>query len=863
MRVALAVVAIALACARARAEPAAAACEHTGKQLRVARGTPVIDGALDDEVWRHACFARDFEEQQPQFGGKPKHPIEVAVAIDATTLYVAARMWSDGPDDLDAALTRRDDLSAAERFVVSLDPSNTRRTAYSFALTARGVRADWKHTDDSEGARDYSWDPVWIGKSKILADGWSVEMAIPLSQLRLPRIAATSWGIDFNWYIPRTSEDVYWRAVPLDRRAWASYFGALTDLPPVHSGLNLELLPYVSLRGSIDEVRPAYPDKRALAGVEAGIDAKLHPLPGLAINATINPDFGQVDADPEFVNLTQYEVQLPEKRPFFVENNSILTDSPLQMFYSRRIGGLPLRLPDYDAIDLPTYTRILGAVAVGGFVASHTQVAAIAALSDATNADAIDVASHRELLVSPLTGWGVARVEQQTGASVLGATATIVTRDQSGTPINDVMPSSAATGEADGTLRSDDGEWEGIPYVAFSSLAGSPAAITATEEDSTHYFQRPDQPYLHLDEDATHLFGWATGVEIDRRNGAVRPDVSLSFKSPGFDLNDTGALAYADDISLGATLGYYDTTPGKALFSWDAVIGAAEAWTFGDALKPGTLRAWTDVTLTNFWYGGASWTVRPPGLADDLTRGGPLMGTDWSSQVYAYASTPGGRTNRLRINASLYNSRTLNSGFATSAALTWRPRPQLRLDFQPSLTLIQNSRQYIDTVTGDGGGYLTYGSRYIFGHLDRKEASMVLRATWALTPDFAFTLYAQPFVSVGRYNTLGELVAASSRDVRWYAETTSDPATGLRTIVDDETMATFTVPEPNYTLASLRSTAVLRWEMRPGSVLYVVWQQQRGGTSSAVAEPLKTASPEILTDPAVHTLAVKLSYWFG
>ena len=836
-------------------------CPTSGKRLRIARGTPAkLDGMLDDPVWQHACFARDFAQQQPKFGAPPTHPVQVALAIDGTTLYVGARMWSAGPDDVDLALTAHDDTTAAERFIVSLDPSNTKRLAYSFALTAAGVRADWIHTDDTEGARDYSWEPVWTGKTQLLPDGWSLEMAIPLSQLKLPHEPADSWGINFDWYLPRRSEDVFWIPVPLDRTGWASYFGELTELPRVQPGVHLELLPYVSVRGQLAEVDPGYPQTHALAGIEAGLDAKLRPIPSLTINATVNPDFGQVDADPSFVNLTAYEVQLPELRPFFVENNSILSDTAAQFFYSRRIGGLPLRLPDYDEIALPEYTRILGAAALGGYLGGpDTQIAALAAVSDSATAPALIGAQPQNLVVSPLTGWGVARVEHQVGASVLGAIATLVLRDEGGTDLAPILPSTATTGGVDARLRTADRAWELYPFAGFSSLFGSTDAIENTEEDSTHYFQRPDQPHVHVDDDAHHLLGWQAGTAFQRRSGDWRPVVQIDAESPGYDLNDLGGLPSADNINAAGKLTYYDTTPGAHVFQWDAGVLLAQSWNFGGVRRPAAINPYVDVTLSSFWHGGAYWNLNTPGTSDTLTRGGPLMRVGWQSDAGAYASTPDGRKNQLSASVDIFSSSELTNGVVATTWLTWRPTPPLRLDIQPTLTLVTNDRQYVDTV--DGAGAETYGARYIFGHLDRKEASVVLRATWALSPELVMTLYAQPFVSVGSYDALGELAAAGSGDVRWYAMTVRDPATALRTIVDGT--SSFGIPEPDYTIASLRSTAVLRWELRPGSILYVVWQQQRGGTAAPIAQPFHTASPEILTDSGIHTIAVKLSYWFG
>ncbi len=843
---------------------ASASCpaQLPAKTLPIARGSIVVDGVLDDATWADACFAEDFEQKQPVYRAKPSHPVKVAIAIAGDTLYVGARMWAASRADIDDALTQRDDTSQAERFIVSFDPSNTKRLAYSFAVTARGVRADWIHTDDNEYQRDMSWNPVWIAKARILDDGWSVEMAIPISQLRLPRTPAASWGVDFDWYIPHTNEDVFWRAVPPDRTAWASYFGALTDLPPIHPGLRLELLPYVASQVAIDESPTDRLAHRIGAGFEAGVDLKLQPLPGLAVTATLNPDFGQVDADPEFVNLTAYEVRLPERRPFFVENNSLFANAGGNYFYSRRIGGLPrggTELPDDDDLALPQQERILGAVAAGGYVAPHTQIAVLSAVTDRTSADAIVAGKHTTDLVSPLTSFSAARIEQQLGNSVLGATGTLVERALGTTNLGSLLPDAAGVIGVDGRIRSSDRTYELRPYAGLTGIWGSAGAITTVEESSAHLFQRPDQPHVHLDLDAHHMYGWHAGTQATKRQGMWQGGGFVNFESPGFDLNDLGALQSADDIDAGANIDRLVTTPTEDLFSWDVGGGASTSWNFGGLRNPVDVNAEANATLANFDSGGVNLDVYTPGGSDDLTRGGPRMEVGWASELDLSVSTPYGRARQLSGRIAIDVSPTLVQGATGSATFNWRAAPALRFDISPTVTDIENHRQYVDTLTDVGGGDQTFGARYLFGHLHREEASLVLRATWSLSPDLVFTLYAQPFVSVGSYDELGELAAPGTDVVRWYPMT--QQLYGLRFV--DDSGARFSVADPDYTVASVRSTAVLRWEFRPGSTLYLVWQQSRGGADQPMPTPFARASSEIVTQPAIHTLAVKLSYWFG
>jgi hypothetical protein len=852
-------VAMLLACGVARAD-----CPRSGKRLPITLGTPAkLDGMLDDPVWQHACFARDFVQQQPHFGAPPTHPVQVALAIDDTTLYVGARMWSAGPDDVDAAVTQHDDTNTAERFIVSLDPSHTRRLAYSFALTAAGVRADWIHTDDTEGARDATWNPVWRARTEILADGWTAELAMPLSQLRLPAAPQTTWGINFNWYIPHRNEDVFWRAVPPDRTAWASWFGELTDLPRIERGPGLELLPYAASRLTINEAPSDPLAHRTTTGVDVGLDARFRPLPGLTVAATVNPDFAQVDVDPAFVNLTAFEVQLPEQRPFFVANAPLFADAGGSYFYSRRIGGLPLILPTADEIDLPTQVRILGAAAAGGFLAERTQIAALAAVTGPADADARIGPSTQRLAIAPLTGWAAARIEHQVGASVLGATATAVERDLGGSPLAQLLARTALVGGGDARLRTADGTYEAFLYAGLTSVSGTAAAIETIEQSSAHYFQRPDAGYFHVETDAHRLVGWHAGAIGNKRAGEWQGTASANVESPGFELNDLGVLQSADDIDLSTDLRRTITTPGERVQQWDAGAGASTSWNFGGLRKPVDLRASGHVTSRAFNSASIALDVTTPGGSDDLTRGGPVMRTGWAESVKLTANTPQGRAQQLSATLVGQLSPTLQQGITASASLASRVTPALRLDVTPSLTWVETQRQYVTTVIGAGGGERTFDERYLFGQLHRKEAALELRATWSLSPELVVTLYAQPFASVGRYDQLGELAAAGSGDVRWYAATSHSAATSgagaMRAIADG---GGFSIDEPDFTVLSLRSTAVLRWELSPGSTLFVVWQQSRLG-NTARAQPLHVAAPDAVTQPGLHTLAIKLSYWFG
>ncbi|HEX8108692.1 MAG TPA: DUF5916 domain-containing protein, partial [Kofleriaceae bacterium] len=410
--------------------------------------------------------------------------------------------------------------------------------------------------------------------------------------------------------------------------------------------------------------------------------------------------------------------------------------------------------------------------------------------------------------------------------------------------------------------RTADGTYEAFLYAGLSSVFGTPEAIATVEQSSAHYFQRPDAGYLHVDTDARRLVGWHAGAVGTKRAGEWQGTALANVESPGFELNDLGVLQSADDINLSADLRRTVIRPGERVFQWDAAAGASTSWNFGGLRKPVDLRASGDITSHAFNSAAIALDVTTPGGSDDLTRGGPVMQTGWAEAVTLTATTPRGRAQQLSGSLVGQLSSTLQQGLVASASLASRVTPALRLDLTPSFTWVETQRQYVTTVTGAGGGERTFGARYLFGQLHRKEAALVIRATWSLSPELVITLYAQPFASVGRYDRLGELAAAGSGDVRWYEATSR---TGpMRAIADGNGgfSTGFSIDEPDFTVLSLRSTAVLRWELSPGSTLFIVWQQSRQGSTTR-AQPLHVAAPDVVTQPGVHSLAIKLSYWFG
>lgn len=804
------------------------------RTAQIARA-PTIDGRLDEAVWQGADFVSDFSQKQPTFGAPPTRRTEVAMLYDEQALYVGARMYARGRDDIQAVMTRRDVTGSAERIIISFDTFLDRRTAYSFAVTAAGVRADWYHADDSEFSRDHSFNPVWLAKVTTDSDRWTAEMRIPFTQLRFPRGADQAWGVNINRYIPQRNEDIFWIPVPKEETAWSSYFGRLRGLSGIVQPTRIEFLPYVTADTTLlSEVVAADQGlERVSGGFRAGGDLAMSVGSNMTLQATVLPDFGQVEADPAQVNLSGFEFFFDERRPFFTQGSQLLEGDGSNFYYSRRIGAPP-RNCDSGYLDCPNSTPILGAVKLTGRLPSRVSLGALAAVTGA--AYATDADSGEQARLSPPTGYGTMRVQREFGenTSIVGASLTGMARSlDSADPLAEILATSSVAGGLDWKLRFDDAIYQVAGGLGFSHVTGSPTVIDDIARNTVHSFQRPDQSHVSLDPDATSMSGLNGGLAIEKRQGDWRWEVETEFESPGFEPNQVGRLQSADDIGLFVRAGYGDRRRGRYLHRWGVSLGSVNEWNFSGARDPGWYFVNGDIETKKFWNFSGQLSAFSPGVDDAATRGGPLMGVGWGGQVHLRVSSP--FAGRYLWNASLvldWREIGMSAVFAQTSA-TLQPSDRLRIVLTPSYWRPTDNRQYVDTIE-DVSGQLSY----IFGTLQRQQVSLQARIQIAVSPDLTIDTYVEPFASSGKYLSFGALAAPSSRALVAWA--------------DDENR--------DFTVLSLRSTAVLRWEFIPGSTLFLVWQQNRSDFADSV-DSVWSGLGRAFAAPGGTTLAIKLSYW--
>lgn len=838
---------------------------HRVEAIRAAAGELRLDGRLDDAAWSRARPATGFVQREPAEGQPASEETEVRFAYDDDALWIGARMRSADPAAIRALVTRRDREGSSEQLLVSLDTYRDRRTAYTFGVTPAGVRVDYYHSSDFEDSRDYGFDPVWEAETSIDGQGWTAEMRIPFTQLRFSGAAEQEWGVNIVRLVPARNEQAYWVLVGRNETGWSSRMGVLAGIRGVRPSRGIEVVPYLAATGTFaDRVDPADPFvSQRESALRAGADVKLGIGPSLTLDATFNPDFGQVEADPAEVNLTAYETFFDERRPFFTEGSQLFGLRGL--FYSRRIGAPPPGSPDADFAERVENTTILGAAKLTGRFPSGLSVGALAAVTEREEVETFDAATGTfgSAVVAPLAAYGVASVQQEFGpnASTLSAMVTAVRRDlDPGSPLAALLTEEAYSGVVDGRLRWAGGKYDVSAYIGFTHVRGSEEAILRLQRSPLRYWQRPDADYVEVDPTRTTLTGTILGINHSKMAGAHWLwDIDYFQESPGLEPNDIGALGSADDRGVSANLRYRETRPGRLLRAWTVGLEQVSEWNFGGVRQFTGVFPFADFTLPNFWRIGLGGEVILRTLSDALTRGGPLMARPRSRAVYADLANSSGARTRWGVEVGASTDEHGGGSFTIEPELSLRPGARWELSMSAGWSDRTDSRQYVTAV--DGGRAETFGRRYVFAFVDRSEAYARMRLNYTFTPDLTLETYVEPFASSGRFRRFGELAAARSGDLLEYgteAGTIVRNADGSRTVSVDG--ATFTLDDLDFNVRSLRTNLVLRWEWRPGSTAYLVWQQDAFAERAA-----GRVTPGDVADAFAargdHFLALKVSYW--
>ncbi len=842
-----------------------------------------LDGFLLEKIYQ-LPGSEDFIQSDPVDGAPPSEKTRVWIFYDQTNLYVAAYCYDSEPSGIIGQLGRRDYSVDSDWFIFSVDPYFDRRSGYSFWVNPAGSMIDKAlYNDISE---DKSWDGIWEARTRITPEGWSVEIRIPFNQLRFSRKASYVWGVNFQRLIKRKNEKVSLAWVRKEDNAFVSRFARLEGIENIKPARRVEAFPYSVGQA---QFRPAEPGNPFETGqkykTNTGFDLKVGLTSSLNLDLTVNPDFGQVEVDPAVINLTAYETYYEEKRPFFIEGSSIFNHfgrggvyisanlnwpNP-SLFYSRRIGRQPQGYPVHEGyVDFPDRSTIIGAFKLTGKLGSSWNVGVINALTAREYATVDDLTDRYREEVAPLTYYGIFRAQREfnKGQQGFGFIFTSVIRDLRDENLRALLFSESFSLAFDGwTFLDRKRNWVLGGWAGGTFIHGSQAAIYRLQRSSIHYFQRPDADHVSLDPEATRLSGWAAKMSLAKQQGHSLVLISAGALSPGFDPNEAGyQRSLSDKLNFQALYGYQWTKPGR-VFRQALLIGGTErTHDFGGTKTfetwlvnlQGVFRNWWSTNLLALYY--------PECYSNTLTRGGPLaliprgyffqLGLDSDSRK------------RFVFYASVDHSSTKNKQdqWNLSLGLRWKPRPNFNLSIGPLIGFDTNETQWITSVS-DPLMTETFGRRYIFGRIDQTIVASEIRMNWIFTPRLSLQLYLQPYLAVGRYDRFKQLNQPRTFNYLVFGEGTSTItySNGYYLVDPDGSGPApgFSIPNPDFNYKSFRGTIVLRWEYRLGSLLYLVWTQNRADYSNPGDFSLGRDLGNLFTAPGDNVFLVKLTYRFN
>lgn len=838
-----------------------------------------IDGKFNEPAWQAANWEDDFVQFQPTEGDPPYQQTEFAILYDDNNIYVAIKALDTSPDSISMRTTRRDETDG-DMVGIMIDTYNDKRTAFDFIVSAAGVKTDMMEVNDGQ-TEDNTWDPIWWVKSSGADYGWNAEMRIPLTQLRFNKDKEQLWGLQVLRYIFRKDELSSWQAMKREKSGFVSQFGVINGIKEIEPKKNLDIMPYVVARTERFEKQPDNPflSSGKKNKMNAGFDAKIGLTNYLTMDLTVNPDFGQVEADPSEVNLSTYETFFPEKRPFFIEGNNILTyklgfgDGNLAydgLFYSRRIGRTPHYSPDLndgEYADIPDATSILGAAKVTGKTKSGWSVGVLESVTAEESAKIISAGIKKTQPVEPLTNYFVGRLQKDynEGNTYLGGMVTAVNRDIRD-PALEFLHKGAYSGGLDFVHKWNNKKWELDASSYFSYVTGTTEAITQTQEAYIRTFQRPDADYLTLDTTRTWLAGQGGKIVLGEYQGNQKFMLATAWKSPGLELNDVGYLQAADDILQVFWTGYQFYKPFLIFRQANLNLNQWVDWDFGGNVKEIAGNINGNANFKNYWNIWGSFNISSNQLLNSVLRGGPALLSPGYTNINFGFSTNGQKKLSGNFSTFFYTSMVKNfrknSGY--NFGVSYRPMETLSINISPGISTDNNDLQYVTQSD------YNFGKRYIFAHIDRKTLNMSVRINYNITPDLTIQYWGQPFIATGAYSAFKYITDSKAKQLtnryHLYDENQIFYNSGDETYsIDDnkDQKADYSFDKPDFNVKELKSNLVIRWEYRPGSTLFLVWTQSRSGFVNDGSFDFSHDFEGIFDQKPYDIILVKLSYRLG
>lgn len=838
-----------------------------------------IDGKLDEPVWQSVKWENEFIQHEPHEGRAPHQQTQFAILYDEHNIYVGIKALDSSPDSISMRLTRRD-MMDGDQVGIAFDTYYDKRTAFVFAVSAVGVKADWVMSNDGEN-EDFSWDPIWWVKTLRTSEGYTAEMRIPLTQLRFKQEGEQLWGLQVFRKLFRNDELSSWQPMKRSGSGSVSQFGIMNGLKNLQSKKTLDIMPYMVAR--TDRFKKDMDNPFLQSGkkntLDAGLDAKIGLTNYLTLDLTINPDFGQVEADPSEVNLTTQETFFPEKRPFFIEGKNILQyklmfgDGDLAydgLFYSRRIGSRPHYYPDLEDgeyADVPKFTRILGAAKVTGKTPDGWSVGILESVTANENAEIRSIGNSRTQLVEPLTNYFVGRLQKDfnEGNTYFGGMVTAVNRRINEDHL-DFLHTSAYSGGLDFVHKWNNKNWVLDAALYFSQVNGSEKSIRRIQESYIRSFQRPDADYITYDTTRTSLMGQGGKLTVGKLGGNLKFMTAVAWKSPGLELNDIGYAQQVDNIFQVFWLGYRIYEPFFIFREINLNLNQWVQFDFGgNVTAPGGNINW-HTQLKNFWYVYGSFNMSGEQISNHMLRGGPslrLPGNKNYSMGFE-SNQQKELTFYFRTGHNLSNEKGFSQSHGYYSGIGYRPTKTLRIDLMPGLGTSEYGLQYVTQVDYLGE------KRYIMANIERYTLNMSVRLNYNITPDLTVQYWGQPFIATGKYSDFKYITNSKASEFGERFESYGQGQISYDNVdnkymIDEnrDNIADYSFGKPDFNVKEFLSNLVVRWEYRPGSTLFLVWSQTRQGYENDGAFDFSRDVKNLFGEAATNVFLLKLSYRLG
>lgn len=809
-----------------------------------------IDGLLNDKAWEQVEWGSDFTQIRPDQGESPAQRTAFKILYDEKNLYVAIRAFDTEPEKIVKRMSRRDGFEG-DWVEINIDSYHDKRTAFSFTASVTGVKSD-EYVSNNGNNWDSNWDPIWYLKTSIDDKGWIAEFRIPLSQLRFADKEEHVWGLQINRRFFREEERSSWQFIPPDKPGWVYLFGELRGLKGIKPQKQLEVQPYILAKAETFEKEEGNPfADGSTSDVNVGIDAKVGITSDITLDVTINPDFGQVEADPSQVNLSAFQLFFREQRPFFIEGNNILdfrvtrseAGGPYgndNLFYSRRIGRRPSYQPssleDTIYVNQPRNTSILGAAKVTGKNKNGFSWGILEAVTQRQFATLDSLGVRSKEAVEPFTNYFVGRAQQDLngGETVFGAMFTATNRNLRDDHLNFLHRNAYSAGV---DLLHNFAERK--YYVSFrgvySNVNGSEEAISDTQLSSERFYQRPDNNHQEYDSTLTSLTGTGATLNFGKNSGNLVFQTGATYRSPGFETNDLGFLVQSDYITQYTWAGYRFLNPFSVFRSLRVNLNQWNSWDFGGVKTFTAFNTNFHSQFKNFWRLSMGSNRELEIISNADLRGGPSIKYPGSTNWWIWAQTDERKKFVVSYNQWFWwGDDSFGTGRGSNMNIRFQPTNALRVSFRPSFSSSSNALQYVTTFEGESG------DDYILANVNNTRYSASFRVNYNFTPNLSLQYWGQPFIARVEYDSFKKVTNPSSESYSdRFHQYSGDQITFTDIYEIDENMdgsIDQTLDNPDFNFMQFRSNMVLRWEYIPGSTLFVVWTQDRTGSSGYDAE---------------------------